>query len=303
VQPNAQYPSPRYPQQNTNYPSNQAYGAGQPSQAQAAGFADPQAMGGSPVKVRHLEGRHVVIVPVGYNPTAKGMNPTDPPRPTITADVLVLDGGEMQFGDNLSNRTPCTLKVQTPYYATGLLIGNSEIVRALVGSVGKEIVLGRVVKGTQGNCPFLIERLDPSDPIRELAARVWTSRVQGQFVNPSPEPIMPQQQYGPPPQAQYPPQVPQGYGYPPGTPQMPYGQPSQAPSAYVPQAAPPLQQVYAQAQSQPAPAAAGIPCPPGWNPETWAGLPEAQRQQIAAAQAQQYGQTAPAAGMAGPTGF
>jgi hypothetical protein len=270
-------------QQNTNYPSNSAYGANQPTASQ---FADPATGGGSAVRIRHLEGRTCIFVPTGYNPSAQGMNPTDPPRPAITCDVLVLDGGEMFFGDNIQTHTPYTQKVATPYYVAGMLTSNSEIVRALTPSVGREIVLGRVVRGQRGNKPYLIERLEATDPRRELAAQVWTARTLGTFVNPTPEQLgVPA---GQPAQQQVPAQ---GYAYPQAgaTPQT-YGQPSQAPNVHVPQGQPALQ------------------TPPGWNPEAWASLPDAQRAAILAAQQQQYGSQAasssPAAtSTAGPTGF
>lgn len=301
------------PNQYQNYPSNTAYGqpTSQPAQAQQAQFADPQAGGGSALKVRHLEGRHCIFVPTGYNPTAKGMNPTDPPRPTVTADVVVLDGGELYFGDNAANHTPMTQKVTVPFYAPGLLIGNSEIVRALVDSVGRQIVLGKVVKGTQGNRPFLLERLEANDPARELAAQVWQARSLGSFVNPTPVPLMPQgapagqpAQYAQAMSFNAPANAPQarGYAYPQGAPGQPvqYGQPSQAPAAYAPAQGAPVghQPMVQQVQT---PAASDVP--PGWNLEAWNGLPEAQRNAIRAAQAQQYGTTAPAAAMSGPTGF
>jgi hypothetical protein len=272
------------PQQNTNYPSNSTYGASQPATPPAgAQFADPAAGGGSAVKVRHLEGRTCIFVPTGYNPTAKGMNPTDPPRPAITCDVLVLDGPEMLFGDNAQTQTPYTQKVATPYYVAGMLTSNSEIVRALTPSVGREIVLGRVVRGTQGNKPFLIERLEATDPRRELAAQVWTTRTLGTFVNPTPEQLgvpgaQPMQQQAPA----------QGYAYPQaGAAPQRYGQPSQAPGAYVPSQAP-----------------AADPAPNGWAQDVWNTLPSAQRDAIRQAVAAQQGTTAPAAvSTAGPTGF
>lgn len=267
--------------QNTNYPNANAYGAGQPTQA----FADPTMGAGSALKIRNLEGRTVVFVPTSYNPTAKGMNPTDPPRPTVSADCLVLDGGTLNFGDNATTGQSFTQRVAVPYYATGLLIGNSEIVRALVDHVGKGIVLGRVVRGTQGNRPWLLEKLAADDPARELAAQVWSARTLGTFINPTPTPLMPQSA----PVGQHAPAAAQSYAYPQASPPTTYGQPSAAPNAYVP--------------SQPA--GAGNACPPGWQPAVWATLPPVQQQQVLQgmqAQQQPVGPT-PGTGMDVPTGF
>ena len=262
-------------QPNPNYPSNQAYGQGVQQPPAGAQFADPTAAFGSPVKVRHLEGRHCVFVPVGYNPAAKGMNPTDPPRPTVTADVLVLDGGPMEFGDDLQKNLPNTQKVTVPYFASGLLIGNQEIVKALVESVGKAIVLGRVVRGTQGNRPYLLERVDPTSPVRELAAQVWSARTMGTFVNPEPVALATTPPFA---QTVTPASVAAGYAYPQASPPQSYGQPSAAPSAYA-------------AQPQPA-----SDCPPGWDPAVWATLSPQQREQIRPT-------TAAAPGPNSPTGF
>ena len=262
------------PNQPSNYPSNYAYGQ-QPTPG-ASPFVDPTAGGGSALKVRNLEGRTVVFVPKSYNPSAT--DPSGKPRPSILTDVLVVDGPELLFGDNAEQHTPPTHRVSVPYFATGVILGNSEIVKALAPNINA-VVLGVVVRGTQGNRPFLLNRIEPDSPARQTAANVWSARTLGTFANPEPIPLAPT----PAPMPQQPTPAMGGYGAPNAVPAVQqqgyaYGQAAttggvggvgQLPATY---GQPAFQQ----------PQAAAYAAPPNWDPAVWQTLAPAAQQQILA---------------------
>lgn len=241
-----------------------------PAAPAANPFADPSLGGaGGGLKIRDLEGRTVVMIPTAYDPTAKGIPTRDNPNPTqeqITADVFVLDGGPVRYGSNLQQGTPDLYEVATPYYATGVLVSNVNIVRALKPHVGGGIVLGRIERGItkqQGNSrPWNLSPLTDTMPehvqrqqgvtpdqvardrqARQAAADLWSARTMGSFVNPQPTELRP------------------------------------VPTPAIPQSWTPAPQYQMSA-----PAPAGPAMPANWNPTVWAQLSPEQQAQIAASQ-------------------
>jgi hypothetical protein len=154
-----------------------------------AGFADPSAVGGTRPAMRDLVGRVVVIRPNRYEPTAPGVTPGST-QERITADIMVVTGGPLQFGGNPGRGKPNTLQAPAPYFATGVYISNTNIVAACKEFVGKSVVLGRVAVGitnTPGNNPpFNLLKVTPAEPEYGQAVGLWTQYLNGQFLNPVP---------------------------------------------------------------------------------------------------------------------
>jgi hypothetical protein len=165
-----------------------------PAQSPAAGevmaaFADPSAIGGTRPAVRDLVGRVVVIKPTRYEERVPGVDPgTFQER--ITADVLILDGGHLEFGGNPTRGRPNLLAVNAPYLTQGMYISNTNIVGAVRDQTGKGVVLGRIVQGRSNdpkrNAPYNLVMLDEADPMRAAAAQLYTTVLKGTFVNPEP---------------------------------------------------------------------------------------------------------------------
>ncbi len=248
-------------------------------------FEDPRVRGGELApKVRHLagdvqaqppkRGRTVIILPLKIDENAKGLPRPDgtvPINPCAYVDLIVVDGGPIEFGDEWKASRqvrPNTHRTDAPYRITNTMIGNTWIVNAIreaMPPLGKGLLLGVLETGTQGNNPFLIttcetdavgqERPDGAQR-REAARQLWQLVKAGQFTNP---PVVPLQ---PAPGSAYA----QPTGYAPQTqPQYAQPQPQYGAQAYGPTHTP-----------QPRPASAGLPPdfdvtqpPPGWDAGAW----------------------------------
>jgi len=251
-------------------------------------FSDPTggSGGGMPLKLREILGRACGIKPVKFRPALGQMFGGKPQTDSIVMDILILDGPvPLQFGESQATDGtggPACYQLDTlPALVTGVISNNQEVVkecRRVLEQTPGNVIPCRIVRGMMGNNPFLLAALGGvSDPQPQLAdqaraqlAAVYTAITMGQFVNPEPREInggprrkatnnsaAPQQQavqY--PPQAAYPPPPPTGQVvYPPASPSHP------AVAAY-----------NAQQQAPATPAA-----PPGWDPNVWAGLPDADK--------------------------
>lgn len=290
-------PQPSFPQQYAQPPTQAAPMQAAPvQQAPVATYAPPQfaepprmgdGTGGAPLKIRELQGRACGIRPTSYTP--EGVDRSGKEQTAkITFDVLVLDGPvPMEFGasegfqDNPAGPPVYALDA-LPAEIKGVMAGNWEIVKAckaILDSAPGNVIPCRIVRGTQGNRPYLMAALgsdtDPqaadADRVRGMLGAAYVAIGTGRwpdgspYVAPVPREInggprqKPTQQAGQP-AAQYPPQgtfsgvAPQGQVvYPPA------GQPQQAPrEAYL----------------------SGAVAPDGWNPQTWASLAPEQRAQF-----------------------
>lgn len=215
-------------------------------QAERPTLAGPTG-GGDSVAMRNLDGRTVMLIVTGHNPndTYEG-----DPRPSITADLYVLDGGPLTYGDRVRPAvTPPTKSVSTPAYFVGVKLTGPVVdsAKAYVGT--NQPVGGRVVRGTKGqkgNPPWLLVNLGTElDPRRAEAgqlseqlidllvahrSRQWTPPTPTDLIQSGPPQAAPtgyaptqQVHYGPPMPPQQPtapslPQVPQLPKLPPAAP-------------------------------------------------------------------------------------
>lgn len=262
-----------------------------PAQAPAAPreLGDPSGGGGGQggPQPRHLVGRTVIIEPLSINDANEFGGQK---RPTLTCNLIVVNGGPVQYGDNKQTGQPCTMASQTParfervFWNSGPIVESCRPVLPFGGNPGG-IVAGVIeigTKGTKGNQPYLITKFDKdrdgkdrpnAAQLRAEANAVWQAVESGTFVNPVPTPLAPQ--------------AGAAYGGQP-VPQLQYAQPT-PPGGVGPMYGYPQQQPYVPAPIQPvsAPAAAPVPAPTsglpgGWAPEQWAMLSPEQQQSIAA---------------------
>lgn len=154
-----------------------------------AAFADPSAIGGTRPAIRDLVGRIVVIKPTRYEERVPGVDPgTFQER--ITSDVLILDGGRLEFGGNPARGRPNLLAVNVPFLTQGMYISNTNVVGAVRDQVGRGVVLGRIVQGRSNdpkrNAPYNLVTLEEGDPMRAAASQLYTQVLKNAFVNPEP---------------------------------------------------------------------------------------------------------------------
>lgn len=145
-------------------------------------FGDP-AKGGDRPKVRDMFGRLLLVsptaitlepVPVQYQKNGK----THADR--LTADIVVLDGGPLEFGGDLSETPPIphSASVEVPYKIEGLFISNVGLVSQCrdanrnreLKNGGHTMVLGRLGKGEKKEgqkAPWIIQPATDAD--KELA--------------------------------------------------------------------------------------------------------------------------------------
>jgi hypothetical protein len=249
---------------------------------------------------RHYVGRVVAITPHSIDENAQGVNakPGDPPRPSMTCDVIVLGDGVIQYGEDYQDRSsPYTMQAQLPCEFTNVLISNVNIVNEGRKNLGRGVMLGRIVWGTakgDNNRPLNFVRLGSdldthkheADAARAMAQQYFAARMAGTITNPVPQPI----NGGPKPKAN-------GNGAP-VAPQV--GQWNVQPP---PSAVPQVQYAPPQPVAPPAPAPVAQslpPAPPGWPEAAWANVVGQMGAQAAVAQfggpAQQQQPVATAAG-------
>lgn len=271
---------------------------------------DPRAFSGLAPRPRHLLGRTVIYMPKRVDKNAKGMDGQPKDTPNVYGALFVIDGGPCAFGDKQRSggivERPNTHVVQTPAYFDSVIVGEWEIAKALEAAVppfGNGLVVGVIERGTKGNNPFMINAIEKGDPRRDLARQVYDAWRAGTWKSPEPEQI----QATPGSMAAQPAQnAAGGFGAPQGQwaqPQPMGGQATAWTGQAAPQSAPPAQ--WAQPTAGPAAAAPqyDINTPaPGWDPNMWAQLPEANRHQVYQAMLANGGQPSPTSQSA-PTGF
>lgn len=232
---------------------------------QMASFADPAAVGGTRPAIRDLVGRTVVIRPTRYEPNAPAIKPGET-QERITADILIVDGGNLEFGGNLvTANKPHTYRVPTPYLAKGVYISNTNIVASVKDSTGRAPVLGTIAVGTSNtpgnNAPYNLLRVEPGTPQYNMAGALYTQVLNDTFPNPTPVNI------GATPAPQ-----PAAVVTPAPAPAAPTVDPNAAFQAWL-----------ASQQPAAAPAVPSLPpAPAGWNEDVWRGLTDEQRNQVLA---------------------
>ena len=134
------------------------------------------------------------------------------PRPEVRVDLIVVDGGPLHFGSNLTTGAPANMVCETPVVFRSVPVGSAMIVAALRSLVGRGVAVGKITRGEQGMRPWLLAQLDSGSPERQAAAGVYARVLDARtWVNPVPRPIHAQPPaYTPPPppptlaHAQYP---------------------------------------------------------------------------------------------------
>ncbi len=170
--------------------------------------AVPLTFGGGLPGARHLEGRVVIIQPVRVDETTLGYDKKTV-TPTLIADIIVVDGGPLVYGDQVTNTgqqtKPASHRVDTPARFTGWMDSHPYIVgpcRDLL-RVGTPITVGIIERGTQGNRPYFltethtdVNRQPRTDPRfaqrRQLAIDVWNAFQTGAWTPPTPVELNPQ---------------------------------------------------------------------------------------------------------------
>jgi hypothetical protein len=290
--PDYQQQASAYLHQQTQQPPQEAA-----QEAPSLNLIDPsggQGGGDWAPNVRHLMGGEyaVLILPRSFDPNNQG--PGGGVKPQITYDFVIVNVGRngetlppVEFGDNQSRnyseqRPNCFRLTGFPAEFSGARSTNQEIVKELAPHVGSgALVAARVVQGTQGNRPPLLQKLDPNDPARAALVQAWTQRLAQpgslrrevgnglEHINGGP-PVKQnaQQGYATGPTQGMPP-APGGYGAPQ---QQSYGPPPGAQVNYAAPPPPPPPGAY-----PPPPGAPAGPPPAalaqGWTAEQWAVAP------------------------------
>lgn len=265
-----------------------------PQQAVAANlpagdFADPRAGSGEvQPRIRHLLGRTVIIEPIRIDENAKGLPQKDgtvPINPCAYANVTVVDGGPITYGNELNGSRetkPNDRQVAAPYRILNMMIGNTWIVNAIrdaLPPLGNGLLLGVLEEGTQGNRPFLLTKCETTvtgqdrpdgAQRREAARQLWAQIKAAAFTNAAPVLLQPV--------------AGSAYATQPGYPAAVHMPPTdqQWVNQQMATAGAPAPYPYAQAQQQYATAPmvpVGLPpgfdvtqVPPGWDAGAWAGF-------------------------------
>lgn len=186
------YPAATYPQGYPQQPPAQQYGAPQgypgavvtypappqppaqpagPQQGQGIVPSTPQlgdggGNGGGQVspKLRHLDGRTIVVLPHRVNEDAIDPD-TKAKRPEAHFDLVVVDGGPLRYGDNIDDRNPHKNRPNTHEIDTPCVFVNaSDIGGSFVNCVRDAIAAGEpgragiIERGNRGFRPYLITR-------------------------------------------------------------------------------------------------------------------------------------------------
>lgn len=167
----------------------------------------PMTLGGGLPGARHLEGRVVIIKPVRVDETTLGFDKKTP-APTLIADIIVVDGGPLVYGDQVNNAgqqlKPPTHRVETPAMFRGWMDSHMFIVNPCRDMLraGQPVTVGIIERGTQGNRPYFLTethtdvnrqpRTDPSFAQRRQAAiDVYNAFQTGQWQPPTPVELNP----------------------------------------------------------------------------------------------------------------
>lgn len=152
-------------------------------------FSNPAPAGGKAPRVMDLPGRLVLIRPcsattetVAAHPSEVKKNP-GATQQRMTADLIVLDGGTINFGGKPENGTPHTLSEDAPAIFRRVWFNQVAIVsgcmRTETGHVRfgskKPFAIGRFVKGVSkdGGFPPWLLKTDTLTPADLQLARAW----------------------------------------------------------------------------------------------------------------------------------
>lgn len=175
-QPAPQYPGiPAYPQvappaPQSAPPAPPAYAPNSPAMGGGQGIAPPVpqlrdgggSSGSASPKLRHLLGRTIVVVP--HRVDEQAVDAAGKSRPEAYFDLLVVDGGPLQYGDSQdrdpAKQRPNTHEIDTPCVFRGCNDYGQAFVTAVrdalaAGEAGR---IGVVQLGTRGNRPPLITK-------------------------------------------------------------------------------------------------------------------------------------------------
>lgn len=278
--------------------------------------AVPMTGGGNAPSARHLEGRVVIVRPIRVDENALSFDKKTV-APTLIADIIVVDGGPIRYGDQIDTAgrqlKPVSHEIQTPCMFRGWLDSHTFVVNAgrdLIAA-GQPVTVGIIERGTKGNRPYFLTethtdvdrqpRTDPQFALRrQNAINLFNAFQTGQWQSPQPVELNPQ------PVAAQGGWVQTGAGPAPVAPALQWASQGQPAPAVVQQQPNPLQ---ALAASWGAPAAAPAAPPmrdlsqpvPGLE-AVWSGATEQQRQ-AAWALFDQQNAPAPAAAQAQSVGW
>jgi len=167
----------------------------------------PQVFAGGLPGARHLEGRVVIVKPIRVDENAKGFNANET-APTLIADIIVVDGGPIVYGDRQNNSgvqlSPPTHRVETPAMFRGWMDSHKWIVdpcRDMLRA-GQPVTVGIIEKGTKGNNPYFltethtdVDRKPRTDPQyaqrRTNAINLFNAFQTGQWSPPTPVELNP----------------------------------------------------------------------------------------------------------------
>jgi hypothetical protein len=152
------------------------------------GIGTAQDAGGSPVKVAHLEGRTVVVVPLKAGTST---NQQGDPSPFVQADLFILDGPTpFYFGGspNGKPRIPDTMMVhQLPFFAEKTILFGTVLYDQLESQIGKGIAVGKITTKTtsKGNTAWVLTT-NPTPEQLQLAHQLIQAHYRERtFVNPT----------------------------------------------------------------------------------------------------------------------
>lgn len=250
--------------------------------------------GGSPLKIREIEGRICGVQPVKYLPETLNPNGTVKDSAKVVLDILVLDGPTpLEFGASKGYQDnppgpPVYALDSLPALIKGVTVGNWEIVKkakeVLDATPGNTIPC-RIVRGKQGQNPYFLAQiggdLDPGtspEQGAELRGRLgaaYAAVATGRWPDGSPyvAPVLREINGGPrqKPTTQAAPAQPVQPAYPPA----PVGQ------VVYPPAGPTHPVVAAQfAPGSREAFLSGQDVPGGWQEQVWRGMAPEQRAQF-----------------------
>lgn len=182
----AYQPQPQYTQQPQQYappaaPQQQYAPAPQQQYAQPAANVPVAAPGGympppppsesgssNMPRINDLQGRLLIVMPEKIERQVPGGRPGYAPQDRITATVVVLDGGPLQWGG--TTPTSPRMTEQVPYVIKGLWVRQTKLVQQLEPALelrlsgGPGLVLGRLWKTGPGqNDPYVLATPTPQD--------------------------------------------------------------------------------------------------------------------------------------------
>jgi hypothetical protein len=166
----------------------------------------PVTGGGGLPGARHLEGRVVIIQPVRVDETTLAFNKKDS-APTVMADIIVVDGGDLVYGDQVNNSgqqlKPPTHRVSTPCVFRGWMDSHAYIVNPCRDMLraGQPVTVGIIERGTQGNKPYFLTETHTDvdrkprpaghEQRRQRAIDLWNALQTGQWSPPTPVELNP----------------------------------------------------------------------------------------------------------------